>query len=262
MISAKPAIRKLVLEACRSPRRYLAGLVGPWLGAPVRFMVLSTPRTGSELLVLLLDAHPKIKCDSQILAQEVLFPRSFVEGRAVRARFEGAHAYGFKLRVGDIGDVQRLGDAQAFLADFARRGHKIFRLRRRNLLKQVLSFARAKQSSVHHVSVGETRALPDRLEVDPADVLTGLVLTERAERLVDQTLGDVPHTRLVYEDHLADPEAQQRTLDRIFRELGVGSFTILPRLVVTSPTHMRDAILNYEAVAAAVRETRFASYLE
>jgi hypothetical protein len=257
----KPTFRELIVDASRYPKRYLAGLAGAWLGAPNRFLVLCTSRTGSELLVSLLNAHPRIVCDSEILGHEVLFPRRFIEGRAVRARRDGARAYGFKLQVNQLQDVQRLGDPAAYLAGLHRRGHRIYRLRRRNLLKQVLSFARTKRS-VTHLTVGETHPCPGPLEVDPADVLAGLTHTERLERVADHVLAGVPHTALVYEDDLADPPSQERTLNRMFDDLGVGRYEVRPTLLPTSPARVSDALTNYDAVAAAIGQTRFAQFLE
>jgi LPS sulfotransferase NodH len=260
-MSHKPTFRELISDASKCPRRYLAGLAAPWLGTPIRFVVLCTARTGSELLVSLLDSHPQVKCDSQILADEVLFPRRFIEGRAVRARYEGARAYGFKLHVNEITDVQRLGDAEKYLRSLLRRGDKIYRLRRRNLLKQVLSFARATQS-IYHLTVGAAHPRAGPLELDPADVLAGLIVTERLERLADHVLAGLTHTTLVYEDDLADLPSQQRTLDRMFEEMGVSRFEVHPAIVPTSPARIRDAVSNYDAVAAVIGQTRFAKFLE
>jgi hypothetical protein len=257
----KPTFRALISDASRYRKRYLAGLAAPWLGTPIRFVVLCTARTGSELLVSLLDTHPQVKCDSQILSEEVLFPRRFIEGRAVRARYEGARAYGFKLHVNEITDVQRLGDAERYLGSLLRRGDQIYRLRRRNLLKQVLSFARASQS-VYHLTAGEAHPCPGALELDPVDVLAGLTVTERQERLADHVLASLPHTTLVYEDDLADLPSQQRTLDRMFEQLGVSRFDVHPAIVPTSPGRMRDAVSNYDALAAVIGQTRFAKFLE
>ncbi|MEJ7582545.1 MAG: hypothetical protein WKF43_00370 [Acidimicrobiales bacterium] len=209
----------------------------------------------------MLNSHPQIVCDSELLAEEVLFPSRFVDGRAVRARREGARAYGFKLQLNQLQEVQRLGDPAAYLAGLHHRGHKIIRLRRRNLLKQVLSFARAKQS-VTHVYRGESHPRPGGLEVDPGDVLAGLTYIESLEQLAERLLVDLPHTSLVYEDDLADRASQRRTLDRIFAELGVRRIEVEPLFVPTSPTRLIEAVVNYDALATAVGRTRFASFLE
>jgi len=261
MTPAKPTFRELIVDASRCPKRYLAGFAGRWLGAPSRFLVLCTSRTGSELLVSLLNAHPEVVCDSEILAHEVLFPRRFIEGRAVRARRDGARAYGFKLQINQLHDVQRLGDPREYLAGLHTRGAKIYRLRRHNLLKQVLSFARAKWS-VTHIARGETHPLPDKVTADPASLIAGLVHTESLERTADDLLLGIPHTTLFYEDDLADRPSQQRTVSRIFDELGVSAFETEPVLLATSPRRLRDALANYELIASVVGQTRFAKYLD
>ena len=257
----KPTFRELISDASKCPKRYMAGLAGPWLGTPSRFVILCTSRTGSELLVSLLNSHPQVVCDSEILGHEVLFPRRFVEGRAVRARRDGARAYGFKLQVNQLLDVQRLGEPAAYLESLHRRGHKIYRLRRRNLLKQVLSFARTKRSGTH-LAVGETHPLPGALEIDPAVLLAGLTHTESLERSSDNVLADIPHTALVYEHDLADRPSQQRTLDRMFEALRVSQLDVQPILAPTSPVRISDSLSNYEVVASVIGQTRFAKFLE
>jgi LPS sulfotransferase NodH len=257
----KPTLSRLVLDATRAPTGYILGLAGPWAATPRRFLVLASARTGSELLASLLNAHPDLVCDSEILGDEVLWPRRLVEGRAVRARLRGARAYGFKLQLNQLRDVQRLGDPHTYLARLAERGHRIYRLRRRNLLRQVLSFARMR-SSVTHVAAGQAHPFPDPLKVDPAQVVEGLSYTDGLERFADVVLVAVPHMSLVYEDDLADLTAQQRTLGAIFDDLGVARMEVRPVLGRTSPARMRDDVSNFDEVADVVGRTRFASFLE
>ena len=58
----------------------------PLTAAEPRFVIVTTGRTGSELLVSLLDSHPRIMCDSEILSIPRAFPRRFVLRRsALRA---------------------------------------------------------------------------------------------------------------------------------------------------------------------------------
>src|SRR4051812_9935140 len=67
-----------------------------------RFVVLGTPRTGSELLVNLLDSHKRIRCDSEILKQAPRWPLLALEGYAQRARRDGRDAYGCKVLADQI----------------------------------------------------------------------------------------------------------------------------------------------------------------
>jgi LPS sulfotransferase NodH len=257
----KPTLSRLVLDATRTPARYLLGLAGPRAGTPRRFLVLASARTGSELLASLLNAHPDVVCDSEILAEEVLWPRRLVEGGAVRARLKGARAYGFKLQLNQLRDEQRLGDPHAYLAGLAERGQRIYRLRRRNLLRQVLSFARMRQT-VTHIPAGHAHPFPDPLTLDPAQVVEGLSYIDGLERFAEAMLASVPHMSLVYEDDLAELSAQQRTLDAIFDDLGVTRMGARPVLGRTSPARMREDLANFDEVAEVVGRTRFARFLE
>ena len=93
-------------------------------------MIVSIGRSGSELLVSLLDSHPKIRCESEILFMRRVFPTGFLLQRSVTARLTGAHAYGFKLLTHHAG-LQDHADPAGYLRRLHARGFRFIVLERR-----------------------------------------------------------------------------------------------------------------------------------
>ena len=52
---------------------------------PRRFVILTSGRSGSELLASLLDAHPAIVSEGEILQRPRRYPTAYLRGHALRA---------------------------------------------------------------------------------------------------------------------------------------------------------------------------------
>lgn len=96
-----------------------------------KFVIFGRGRSGSTLLVELLDSHPQIHCDNEILHDRVLFPRLYIDSCASRYQ---SQVYGFKFLSYQIKDVQRISQPKKFLLQLYQSGYKIIYLRRENLL--------------------------------------------------------------------------------------------------------------------------------
>jgi len=118
------------------------------------FCILTSGRTGSYLLVELLDSQPKIRCDGEIFAAWRDFPVRLVKGRQKAVRLRGAQAYGFKINT--------LFLSARFLAASPKRGGlelirhlrddgvMFLHLRRRNLMRQAVSTMRGEDHGFLH----------------------------------------------------------------------------------------------------------------
>src|SRR3954454_17120767 len=85
-------------------------MCAPALAPEKRFVITCLARTGSQLLVSLLDGHPSIRCESEVLRARHprVAPHVFLESRAFLARLrQRSRAYGFK---GLYFDLVRLDD--------------------------------------------------------------------------------------------------------------------------------------------------------
>ncbi len=240
-------------------RMYALGLGEHWLQPRVRFVIVTPGRTGSELLVELLNSHPDIVCDPEILDQRRVLPDRFVAGRATRAGLSGAKAYGFKLFCGHFG-YQPMRDRDEFLRQLSDEGVRLIFLRRENRLDQAVSSVVAAQTRWHWRRQDGGTFAP--LTVDAVEVLVMAYLFEESEQYLESILAPLPHLRLVYEDNLIDPAAQQATVDLICADLGLPSALAKSNLVRLTPPRLENVIANFAEVADLVRPTRFGCYLD
>jgi LPS sulfotransferase NodH len=224
-----------------------------------RFVIFCPGRTGSELLVSLLDAHPDIRCESELLRETRLYPRRFLRGRAVRGGGGRAvSAWGFKLIDQQLRLWQgHVGPAGELLDALASDGFHVLFLTRRDKLAQTLSIVHAFHHDSWHYEVGEAAPF-EPMRVDPAEIISMLHVLDEHERWARNVVARVPHVELFYEDHLADQSSHQATVDRICDDLGVAHHPVTAGIQRGAPPDPRDRVANPRALAGALRLTRFA----
>jgi LPS sulfotransferase NodH len=249
-----------VPRARRALRSYAPAAAYRWKAPECRFVVVTAGRTGSELLVSLLDAHPVIRCDSEILADTRSFPDQLIASRAAIAGLRGAKAYGFKLLDTHFMFFQDVGPPGTYLRRLHERGWQIILLERQDLLQQALSHIRA-QGTRYHYHRGDGATFTPMV-MDPMSVIANMFLLDQHTDFVRAALADVPHLTLVYEQHLAQQHQQQGTVDQVCEYLGLPMATVNSDLVKVAPRTTPEQIANYEDVAAILESTRFAGYLE
>lgn len=151
---------------------------GPALLVPVwtpsrRFVIITTGRTGSELLVSLLDSHPQIRCGGEILRDGRAFPHRFVAARAAAAGVRGAKAFGWKLLLGHFrnpgGTIRGIGNPDQYPARLAEMGYMPILLERRNPVKQAISFIIGADRQFHYRN--GSRDGFDPITIDPVRLM-------------------------------------------------------------------------------------------
>lgn len=240
-------------------RMYTLGLAARWLQPPARFVIVTPGRSGSELLADLLNSHPNIVCEAEILHDRVARPERFVAGRSAKAGLGGARAYGFKIHCGHFG-YQALREQPAYLAALAASGAQLIFLRRENLLAQAVSSTIASRTRWHWRR--QDRGAFTALELDPVEVLMMTYLFEESDQFLTELLSGLPHLTLNYERDLVDSTAQQATVDRICARLGLPSAAASSEHVRFTPLRLSDSVANFDAVAELVQSTRFRRFLD
>jgi LPS sulfotransferase NodH len=223
-----------------------------------RFVIFSAGRSGSTLLVGLLDQLPDVHCDDEILHDRVLAPRLFIRGRQARA---GGRAYGFKLLTYQVRKVQRIADAGDFLRYLDRRGYRIIYLRRENLLRHALSNLHARhRGSFHHDRADGTPEMAP-MTVDLGQLLHWLRGRQRSARYEERALSGLDFLDVVYERDLQPAESHQATADRVAEFVGVPSAPVRATLTRLTTDDVTDFVTNHEEVARFVAGTEFRRYL-
>lgn len=221
-------------------------------GARRRFLVVGRARSGTTLLRSLLDAHPSVTCEGEVLHRVVLRPARHLKNLARKARTE---AWGAKLLSYQMVQVHRLRDPAAFLGGLHARGFVLIHLER-DTFAQCLSLLAAQGSGRYHDRAGGAGGAPRTgLLVDPADFAARLRWSAMLLRYERAALRDLPHVRVSYDDDLADPRAAGPTMARLFEAIGVPARPVRSDLRKILPAAPRDAVENYDAVARAVSET-------
>lgn len=225
------------------------------------FVLAALPRSGSYMLASALDAHPRVRCAGEALSpwRQDLGPfgsAAELLRREVYTDRPGPAAVGFKLLPQD-GRGDRLGDAREFLRDL---GVTVIHLVRRNLLRQVLSFAVAEQTDVWILEAGASRPRPAPVALDPARLVQRFAELEARQRRHEEELRGEggPTLRVAYEDLVADRSGE---MARIFALLGVEPRSVAPSTRRQEKRPLPRAITNYPEVAAALRGSRWESFL-
>lgn len=230
---------------------YLSALRGP-VGDLKRTALVTTGRTGSELLVQLLNSHPDMRCDSEVLDFGPDWPRLFLRGRAAAAARDGASVHGFKLTANQLRWPVLVRQPRLLFDDLEHAGVTFIRLRRRDIVRQAISHERAKAvDRWHNGSPSET---PD---LCPAEVIRTLVWLEEQDEILDHMLAGRQVHELVYEDDLATRDQQARTTARLFDTLGLPPHEATAWVQRDSPSSIADMVGNWPELRAAIGATRF-----
>lgn len=232
-----------------------------------RLVILTNGRAGSELLVSLLDSHPRFVCEGELLKRGPRFPNAYVALRAARAGAAGADAFGWKLLLSHFrnphGLVSGIGDPSTYPARLDKWGYRVVLLVRQNPIAQAMSFVQAGTTGQFHVRKEDTKGQsPQPIVVDPVHLLTSTHILALEARLLEEMTGTVPHLRVVYEDDLLETANQQATVDRLCRELDLPRAPVSTSLIRHGTAGLRERIANFEAVAALFAHTPYAHYLE
>jgi hypothetical protein len=246
------------VPARRQARAYARALSTRGRGrAGSTFLIFAQGRTGSSLLVDLLNRSPSIHCDEEILARPVFLPTAWMA--AHRARHLD-RTYGFKVKLYQLTIDQGIGDPNRWLAAMHRSGWQVIYLWRRNLLRHVLSNVAASGSGRYHYRSAEIGGR--RIRVDLAETIRLLRMREQLGQEERSALEGVPHEPLCYEDDLLEAERHQPTFDRIagFLQMEPAHATTDLRRINAGP--LSELIENYAELKRELAGTRWERYLD
>jgi hypothetical protein len=229
-------------------------------GPKTRFCIIAAARSGSNLLVSLLDGHPDAVCEGEILRYRGLGVRMirWSDGRAVTTRLRRrVAAYGWKATIAQVMALPE-PERSTFLPVLHRRGYQIVVLRREDELARAVSMVQGRDSGVWHHRAGR-EVSAGATAVDPADLHAMLSRGRRELEFLDAALDGVPHLGLTYEHDLETSAAQQATLGRLCTAFGLPDVPAVAGYVRGGGSSLRDRIANYEEVMAALRSGEFAA---
>ncbi len=242
-----------------------------------KFIIYGTPRSGTTLLVSLLDDHPAVFCVGEALkkrhanirhaeyAYEVYRRRNLVSRiRDIVSRRglledyldflygrPGYEAVGFKFhhvhgrRFPTIVDYFREHDV------------RVVRIKRRNLLKKHVSAVTARARNVYAT---DRELEVFKVSLDTDTLVGDLDALAREEDEIERTVAGLATTTVVYEDLCADFEAAG---SKVLRFLGVSDHerTLATPIKKINPDDLASIVENYDAVRRVLEGTAYEAFL-
>lgn len=223
-----------------------------------RFVILAQGRTGSTLLTSLLDSHPQIRCNDELLQRPRIAPLRYIDqiSRTAAQPWHGFHLKSeqLKWRQGDL-------PVGPFIDELEARGSKIIYLWRENVLEQCVSMFFAVASGAWHHRNGNQKKRISELEIDPEELRA--LMKQRVKTLeVDrEVLSGREYCELNYERDLRTEDAREAALARVQEFLGVEYHPLVSELrkSVNRPVH--ELIRNYAELAETFEGTPYAQWI-
>ena len=193
-------------------------------GADTRFLLFGRGRSGTTLLVNLLDEVPGVTCDGEVLHYPVVHPLSHLRRLARSSR---TPVWGCKLLTYQILEVNRTRRPLRLFQRLVDEGVRLIHLERSTFGMTISHCVAEETSSFVNFKSDEKRV--GGLELDPKKVLWHLkrcLLHLEYER---EIVAQFDHLELNYEEDLANEENHQRTVDGVCKFLGVDGVPIAAR---------------------------------
>ncbi|MCU0694120.1 MAG: sulfotransferase [Polyangiaceae bacterium] len=245
-----------------------------------RFVVLSSARSGSNMLRSLLEEHPDVACSGEMFnpangdgyvkwARKSAVRRlqnrylrnhcveAYLDNLFAKAYLQGApKAIGFKVMY--PGQFNR---CSIFPYYWQEHGFKIVRLTRHNLLRRYVSSKIANLEDVW--ATREHRGTRVTLKVEIDDLLARLSRMEVINQRINSLVNEFDHIMVDYERLVADKGA---VMQAVFGFLGVGggdrSHDVQAKTVRQNPDRLSDLIENYDEVCTALQATPWRRFIE
>ncbi|MBD3322933.1 hypothetical protein GF339_00015 [candidate division KSB3 bacterium] len=225
-----------------------------------RFIVLSRSRTGSNLLVSLLNSHPNIHAEAEIFLR--LNGRNYQDilTKAFARQPLYVKAKGFKLFYYHPLDDKSSGiwNALASLDDLY-----VIHLKRRNILRTLISRKIAGIQGVWAVTSTEQHSAADKKDIAVTftadELLEGFKQTRRWEQAGENIFRNHPLISIDYEDLV---DYRELTFYKVTEFLDVRYKQPKTKLKKQNTKSLRETVTNYEELKSAFLETEWQSFFD
>ena len=232
-----------------------------------KFIIFTHWRSGSELLVNLLNSHPNICCDGEIFLDfcqlstpRVLAPHWYMNGKSCG---RNADVYGFKLMSDQLGKILILRSHKGpnkYLNYLLTNGWKIIYLLRQNIFRKALSSLVAQSTNTWHVKSRQSSR--EKIRIDPGQLLERMKGYENDMANEEKDLKNNPHLTIIYEEGLLEMENHQKTIDTVCDYIGIPAAPVKTQLKRTSSDCISKTIENFEVIYDVVRQSPYAHFLD
>lgn len=226
-----------------------------------RFVIFAQGRSGSTVLVDLMNSHPEIFTFGEIMQHNVVRnlrnPLRYAEGVCSLSK---RPTTGFKVKVHQIEKIQG-HDPREVLHDFHRQGWKIVYLQRTNLLRHAISDVRTEKTGEYHnvkgAEVGGKSATRRRIRVELPELMSAIHFREECLQKEARALEGLPHLKIEYEKDLLGPDAQRASLNRVFEFLGLAPHDAETAFRKVTSRNIDDDVENFAELEGELRRTGY-----
>ena len=226
-----------------------------------RFVIFGLGRSGSTLLKQLLDSHPEITCEGELLNPEdnyinnpillkvvYKFPSQFF---ALRSLLSKKPVYGFTLLFYQYSPPAKL------IEKLIKKNWKFIRIYRENSLDQSLSHLVAEKTKMWHRFDNHETEIP-KLTVSPEELKDRLKIVKKNKQTETKLFENFAHFKVVYEDDLKNESDWTETTRRIFEYLGVNPAPVSASIQKTYSRPYSEIIENYDELIKYVHNQNLA----
>lgn len=213
------------------------------------FIIFGHGRSGSTLLRTLLNCHPRVVCELELLshkrlskkhpiAQHIIFPFP-IQYLYLKVMFAKKDVFGFKLL------METRKNAEQVLKKLYLKNWKVIYIQRKNIIKQSISLyiGRQTQQWVRRPS----RPSPTEIyHIEPQELLKFIDQNISYLEQENKLLENIDYLHVVYEDDLFHSDNWQKTADRIFGFLGISSVDVSSKNVMTDLRTDAERIENFD----------------
>lgn len=223
-----------------------------------KFVIITTARSGSNLLVDLLDSHPNITCHGELFKFFNQGNPSTIWDTTFKLKSKSKYYVGFKI----FYDHPLDSDDDTIWNLIQRdKTIKVIHLVRNNMLKTYVSLQIA-----YKVDVWKSKEDIDPILVDDKrvhiDIASCFKEFKRIEDAMEKTRRSFKHhdfIEITYEDLTHTTEA---VTGKLFEHLGLAGFTVTSNLKKQNNESLESLIVNYKPLKDVLETTTYARFLD
>jgi len=227
----------------------------------IKFIIFGQSRSGSTLLLELLNSHPDINCEGELFNKFKLYiktplllkfftryPFPYINYRMKKSM---APLYGFKLFFFQVHFPDKC------LKQLADRGWKFIHVRRENILDQSLSNIIALETNYWHRRKDEIN--PNQaINIPPKRLLRVLKTRSNWRKRELNMMAPYDHVTVIYEKDLQNADQWQETAAKVYNYLGLNPVQVKTDLRPTDTRPYTERIENYVELMSMLKTSEFA----
>lgn len=229
-----------------------------------KFIIFGQGRSGSTLLVSLMNCHSEIFCDGEIMSKEkygkILFPLKYINLSSRYAPKNGKSVYGFKVKIYQLSRDQKYNNYLDILNTLNSNGWYFIHLRRSNILKQCLSVQIYLAHGFAH-NKNKKKLSRRKIKIDLERLKRQMKERTIYCKKEDEFLTNISHLSINYENDLLNSEKHQDTANKIFKYLGLNECEVNTSYRKIASDKIEDNIENYDELCTFLKSEGYEHFL-